>query len=40
MSANENKRVIGCIVYDVVPATMCSAWLSMESVARWKKRMV
>jgi hypothetical protein len=37
MSANENKGAIGCAVYDVVPATICSARLSVESVARWRK---
>jgi hypothetical protein len=30
MSANENKGAIGCAVYDVVPAIMCSAPLSVE----------
>ena len=30
MSANENKGAIGCAVNDVVPATICSARLSVE----------
>ena len=30
MSVNENKGAIGCAVYDVDPATMCSARLSVE----------
>ena len=40
MSANENKGAVGCAAYDVVPATSCSARLSVESVARWRKRTV
>ena len=38
MSANENKGAVGCAAYDVVPVTMCSARLSVESVAQTKKR--
>ena len=40
MSANTDKRAIGCAVYDVVPVTICSARLSVESVARRRKRTV
>jgi hypothetical protein len=40
MSANENKGAIGCAVYDVVPATICSARLSVEKKNGIRRTMI